>query len=193
MDNNDGLRPSQTDANGIIMSNSPVRRGRSRDEIDASGYRPNVGIILANPLGQLFWARRIGRQEAWQFPQGGIQRGESPEQALFRELHEEIGLEPNDVRILACTYGWLHYRLPKRLVRNQPDSHFVGQKQKWFLLMMQSEESRVRVDHSRHPEFSQWRWVSYWHPLSRVVEFKREVYRRALHELSQPLAEHLSG
>jgi len=193
MKNSESLAPSPTGVNGIIMPRSPARGGRSRDEIDASGYRPNVGIILANPQGQLFWARRIGRQEAWQFPQGGIQRGESPEQALFRELHEEVGLEPHDVRILACTCGWLHYQLPKRLVRNQPDSHFVGQKQKWFLLMMQSEESRVRVDHSRHPEFSQWRWVSYWHPLSRVVEFKREVYRRALHELSLPLAEHLAG
>lgn len=193
MNNNEIIIPPQTSPNGSIMPGSPVRGGRSREEIDASGYRPNVGIILANPQGQLFWARRIGRQEAWQFPQGGIQRGESPEQALFRELHEEVGLEPSDVRLLACTCEWLHYRLPRRLVRNQHDTHFVGQKQKWFLLMMEGEESRVRVDHSQHPEFCQWRWVSYWHPLSRVVEFKREVYRRALHELSRPLAEHLAG
>src|SRR5690606_15101261 len=82
--------------------------------IDSDGFRPNVGIILTNGLGQVLWARRIG-QEAWQFPQGGIQRNESPEQALFRELHEEVGLMPEDVEILACTRGWLRYRLPQRL------------------------------------------------------------------------------
>ncbi len=77
--------------------------------IDSDGFRPNVGIILANEAGQVLWARRIN-QEAWQFPQGGINDRETPEEALYRELNEEVGLEAGDVRILACTRGWLWVR-----------------------------------------------------------------------------------
>ena len=84
--------------------------------IDSDGFRPNVGIILTNDQGQVLWARRVN-QDAWQFPQGGINPHESPEQALYRELHEEVGLQEHDVEILACTRGWLRYRLPQRLVR----------------------------------------------------------------------------
>ena len=84
--------------------------------IDSEGFRPNVGIIIANNRRQVLWAKRI-RQDAWQFPQGGIQQGESAEQALFRELNEEVGLSSGDVQILACTKGWLRYRLPRRLRR----------------------------------------------------------------------------
>ena len=76
--------------------------------IDADGFRPNVGIIIANSQGQLLWARRVG-QNAWQFPQGGISKGESPEQAMYRELDEEVGLQPEDVEIIAQTEGWLKY------------------------------------------------------------------------------------
>jgi len=151
--------------------------------IDEQGYRPNVGIILANSRGDLLWARRRG-QNAWQFPQGGIQEDESPEQAMFRELTEEVGLVQSDVDLLACTAGWLKYRLPPQYMRNRRDPNFVGQKQKWFLLRLVSEDQRVRVDAHRAPEFDHWRWVSYWYPLGQIVPFKREVYRRALWELA---------
>ncbi|OQX36833.1 MAG: RNA pyrophosphohydrolase [Oceanospirillales bacterium LUC14_002_19_P2] len=151
--------------------------------IDSDGFRPNVGIILANRRGQVLWARRIG-QDAWQFPQGGINDDESPEDALYRELYEEIGLERGDVRILACTRGWLRYRLPKRLVRRDSFPLCVGQKQKWFLLELLGPDERVRMDCSGSPEFDDWRWVSYWYPLGQVVAFKREVYRRAMKELA---------
>lgn len=151
--------------------------------IDSDGFRPNVGIVLANSLGEVLWARRVG-QDAWQFPQGGIQAQESPEEALFRELHEEVGLHPQDVRILACTKGWLRYRLPQRLVRRGNNPVCVGQKQKWFLLQMLAEDDAVCVDANPKPEFDHWRWVSYWYPLSQVVPFKREVYRRAMKELA---------
>lgn len=151
--------------------------------IDEQGYRPNVGIILANERGALLWARRRG-QNAWQFPQGGIQEGETPEQAMFRELGEEIGLEAADVQVLACTQGWLRYRLPPQFMRHRKDPAFVGQKQKWFLLRLLSDDERVRVDAHGTPEFDHWRWVSYWYPLGQIVAFKREVYRRALWELS---------
>ncbi len=152
--------------------------------IDADGFRPNVGIILTNDQGQLLWARRVGGQDAWQFPQGGIHEGESPEQALYRELHEEVGLHPEDVEVLACTRGWLRYRLPNRFVRHHSQPLCVGQKQKWFLLRLRAEDSRVSLNNGGRAEFDDWCWVSYWFPLGKVVAFKRDVYRRALKELS---------
>jgi putative (di)nucleoside polyphosphate hydrolase len=151
--------------------------------IDEQGYRPNVGIVLANSQGELLWARRRG-QNAWQFPQGGIHENESPEEAMYRELGEEVGLEQSDVELLACTSGWLKYRLPPQFMRHRKNPGFVGQKQKWFLLQLTSPDERVRVDAHGTPEFDQWRWVSYWYPLGQIVSFKREVYRRALWELS---------
>ncbi len=155
--------------------------------IDADGFRPNVGIILANDRGQLLWARRVG-QEAWQFPQGGISSGESPEQALYRELHEEVGLTPEQVTVVASTRGWLRYRLPKRYIRKGQHPVCIGQKQKWFLLRMLADDQEVSFNNGERPEFDNWRWVSYWYPLSQVISFKREVYRSALKELVTPLA-----
>lgn len=152
--------------------------------IDNDGFRPNVGIMLTNDRGQLLWARRVGGQDAWQFPQGGINAQETPEQALYRELHEEIGLYPEDVEILACTRGWLRYRLPSRLVRHNSQPLCVGQKQKWFLLRLRTDDGRICLENGGRAEFDDWRWVSYWYPLSKVVAFKRDVYRRALKELS---------
>ncbi len=152
--------------------------------IDAEGFRPNVGIVLTNDQGQLLWARRVGGQDAWQFPQGGIHEGESPEQALYRELQEEVGLTRADVELLACTRGWLRYRLPSRLVRHNSQPLCLGQKQKWYLLRLKSPESRISFENGGRAEFDDYSWVSYWYPLAKVVAFKREVYRRALKELS---------
>ncbi len=152
--------------------------------IDAEGFRPNVGIILMNDMGRLFWARRINGQDAWQFPQGGIKTNESPKEALFRELYEEVGLTDQQVEVVACTRGWLRYRLPKRLIRQGNVPLCVGQKQKWFLLRLNAEESAIDLNRFDKAEFDTWRWVSYWYPLGKVVAFKRDVYRRALKELS---------
>lgn len=152
--------------------------------VDAEGFRPNVGIILANDLGRVLWARRIGQPSAWQFPQGGIQHNESPEEALFRELREEVGLSRDCVQVLACTNGWLRYRLPKKYLKSNSSPHFVGQKQKWFLLKLLADDRSVCMDQTDHPEFDDWRWVSYWYPVGQVVAFKRDVYRRALKELA---------
>ena len=150
--------------------------------IDPDGFRPNVGIILIRDDGRVFWARRI-RRDGWQFPQGGIAEGETPEQAMYRELHEEIGLHPNDVKILAETRGWLRYRLPRRFIRHDKPPICIGQKQRWFLLELTGQESQIRLDCQKPAEFDRWRWVSYWYPLNQVVSFKREVYRKALKEL----------
>ena len=151
--------------------------------IDAEGFRPNVGIILSGPAHQVLWAKRIG-QQAWQFPQGGINPGESPEQALYRELYEELGLAPAHVEVLGVTHDWLRYRLPRRYVRRGRSPICVGQKQKWFALRLLAPEAELRLDCSQRPEFDGWRWVDYWHPLKEVVSFKREVYRLALQELN---------
>lgn len=150
--------------------------------IDSDGFRPNVGIILCNDRRWLFWARRIG-QDAWQFPQGGIRRCETPEEALFRELEEEVGLGRQDVELIGCTRDWLRYRLPRRYIRRNCEPVCVGQKQKWFLLRLAVDESTVCLDASVRPEFDRWQWVDYWHPVKEVVFFKRTVYARALTEL----------
>ncbi|MEH6583653.1 MAG: RNA pyrophosphohydrolase [Halioglobus sp.] len=158
--------------------------------IDSDGFRPNVGIMLANDNGQVLWARRVGGQDAWQFPQGGINDGETPEQALYRELEEEVGLKEKNVEVLGTTRGWLRYRLPKRFIRRGQDPVCIGQKQKWYLLRMLADNDAVRLDLNSKPEFDHWQWVSYWYPLGQVVSFKKEVYRRAMKELVQPLGRH---
>lgn len=151
--------------------------------IDADGFRPNVGIVLSNAAGQLLWAKRIG-QQSWQFPQGGIQRGEHPQQALFRELYEELGLREADVQLLGITSGWLRYRLPEQYLRRSRDRVCIGQKQKWFALRLKASDEAVKLDASDKPEFDGWRWVEYWRPVDEVVAFKREVYQAALRELA---------
>lgn len=151
--------------------------------IDPDGFRPNVGIILANGDGRLLWARRLGGQDAWQFPQGGIKRGEDVEAALFRELEEEVGLRKEHVEVLGVTRGWLRYRLPKKLVRSNKAPVCIGQKQKWYLLRLVEGEENINFACGDTPEFDHCDWVSYWYPLSKVVSFKREVYRKALKEL----------
>ncbi len=142
-----------------------------------------MGIILCNGKGRLLWARRIG-QDAWQFPQGGIQPHESPEEALYRELREEIGLEQHHVEVLGCTRRWLRYDLPKRFIRHGSQPVCIGQKQLWFLLRLTGSDDDVKLDVGEKPEFDGWRWVDYWYPVDKVVTFKQEVYRNALEELA---------
>lgn len=154
--------------------------------IDSNGFRSNVGIVICNGLGQLLWAKRIG-QSSWQFPQGGIKEAETVEQALFRELGEEVGLDADDVKILHETTDWLHYRLPKNFIRHNKDPLCIGQKQKWFLLGLESGDERVELSKTGQPEFDDWKWVDYWYPIKEVIDFKRDVYQQALEELHGPL------
>lgn len=151
--------------------------------LDREGYRPNVGIILVNSKNEVFWGKRI-REHAWQFPQGGIKYGESPVQAMYRELHEEVGLKPEHVRILGRTRDWLRYNVPVQFVRRQWRENYKGQKQIWFLLRLVGRDSDVCLRATGHPEFDAWRWSQYWVPLDAVIDFKREVYTQALNELS---------
>jgi putative (di)nucleoside polyphosphate hydrolase len=152
--------------------------------LDKEGYRPNVGIILLNPRNDVFWGKRV-RQHSWQFPQGGIKHGESPEQAMYRELYEEIGLRAEHVRIVARTRDWLRYDVPEQWMRRELRGNYRGQKQIWFLLRLMARDCDVCLRRSEKPEFDAWRWHPYWVPLDAVVEFKREVYQQALSELSR--------
>jgi len=162
--------------------------------LDKEGYRPNVGIILANPRNEVFWGKRVN-QHAWQFPQGGIKPGETPLQAMYRELEEEIGLQRGHVRILGRTREWLRYQVPERWARRQREARegtkagaaYRGQKQIWFLLRMVGRDCDVKLRASGHPEFDAWRWHDYWVPLEAVIDFKRDVYRQALIELHRYL------
>lgn len=156
------------------------------DMIDRDGYRPNVGIILVNWKNEVFWGKRIN-QHSWQFPQGGIKSGESPEEAMFRELREEVGLSAEHVRILGRTRGWLRYDVPDQWVRREWRGNYKGQKQIWYLLKLVGRDCDVSLRASSHPEFDAWRWNAYWVPLESVIEFKRDVYQRALAELERYL------
>ncbi|MFA6178272.1 MAG: RNA pyrophosphohydrolase [Methylophilaceae bacterium] len=154
--------------------------------IDRDGYRPNVGIIICNANNQVFWGKRI-REHSWQFPQGGIKQGESPEEAMYRELMEEVGLRPDHVKILGRTRDWLRYDVPNNWIKREWRGSYKGQKQIWFLLRMVGRDCDVSLRASTHPEFDAWRWSEYWVPMDNVIEFKRDVYRLALNELSSHL------
>ena len=150
--------------------------------IDSNGFRSNVGIILVSAENRLFFARRVGGQDAWQFPQGGIQKDETVQEALYRELYEEIGLNIGDVEILACSKYWFSYRLPPKYIRHTARPICRGQKQKWFMLRLLSDERSIRLNCSDSPEFDEWCWVNYWDPLKRIIDFKKAVYYNALTE-----------
>jgi putative (di)nucleoside polyphosphate hydrolase len=154
----------------------------SNDWIDAEGFRANVGIILANADNELMLGGRVGAK-GWQFPQGGMLHGEEPEQAMFRELHEEVGLRPEDVDVLGVTSDWLRYRLPDKFIRRHSKPLCIGQKQRWFMLRLVVGDDSVRFDCGEKPEFDRIRWVPFWRPVNDVIYFKRRVYARALHEL----------
>lgn len=149
--------------------------------IDHDGYRLNVGIVLCNGHGQVLWAKRY-KQHSWQFPQGGINVGETPEQAMYRELFEEVGLSYYDVSVLTVMQCWLRYRLPDRLIRWQVNPVCFGQKQKWFLLRLLTKDTQINIKQGTEYTFDTWKWVSLWYPLREVVFFKRNVYRKVIKE-----------
>jgi putative (di)nucleoside polyphosphate hydrolase len=158
----------------------------ARDLIDADGFRANVGILLMGSAGEVFLGRRTGGR-GWQFPQGGMRVGETLEQAVFRELNEEIGLQASDVELLGHTARWLRYRLPPRYIRRNQRPLCIGQKQRWFLLRLRREPANFDFERTDEPEFDEWRWANFWEPVREVIYFKRGVYQRALQELA-PLA-----
>ncbi len=154
-----------------------------RDIIDHKGYRRGVGIVVCDDGGRVLLARR-GDHRGWQFPQGGVREGEPPRDAMFRELKEELGLGPSDVRVLARMGTWVSYTLPARY-RRARSPRCIGQKQLWWLLRLCSGEENIRFDLAEKPEFDDWRWVEFWTPADEVVFFKRSVYQEVLGEFEQ--------
>jgi putative (di)nucleoside polyphosphate hydrolase len=154
----------------------------SNDWIDEEGYRANVGIILADDAGKLLLGGRVSNK-GWQFPQGGVSRGEDLRAAMYRELREEIGLEKDDVEVLGVTQDWIRYRLPDKYVRRNSTPVCIGQKQRWFMLRLIGPDDKLRFDLGEQAEFDRVRWVDYWRPVNEVIYFKLRVYAQALHEL----------
>lgn len=158
--------------------------------IDRDGYRPNVGIVLCNRKNEVFWGKRV-KEHSWQFPQGGIKHGETPEEAMYRELTEEVGLLRKHVRILGRTRDWLRYEVPDQWIRREWRGNYRGQKQIWYLLRLVGRDTDVSLRASDHPEFDAWRWSEYWVPMESVIDFKRDVYKLALTELASFLTREL--
>lgn len=152
------------------------------EQIQALPYRPGAGVMLINAYSQVFVGQRIDSQaDAWQMPQGGIDDGETPEEAALRELEEETGIKPDLVRVIDQTPDWLHYDLPTDLVPRIWKGRFRGQKQKWFLMQFLGEDAQVNIQ-TKHPEFSAWRWADAHELIDQIVPFKRDLYRAILEE-----------
>ena len=156
--------------------------------IDSDGYRANVGIVITNEKRQILLAKRF-KQDAWQLPQGGIDTDETELDALYRELEEEVGLNPGHVTLLAKTPKWLRYDLPTEHIRRQQKPTCIGQKQVWFLLKLKSGDDNITLGSHHDIEFDDWKWVDYWNPVDEVIDFKRAVYEDMLKALAPILFE----
>ena len=148
---------------------------------ESPAYRPAVGIMLLNPLGKVFVARRLDMpaKPAWQMPQGGIDAGETPHQAAFRELREEIGTAAAE--IIGESRGWLQYDLPAELAGTGWGGRYCGQRQKWFLMRFTGRDSDINLA-TEHPEFDAWQWVAPTRLPELIVPFKRQLYTGVLAE-----------
>ncbi len=150
-------------------------------------YRACAGVVLMNGDGLVFAGQRIDTPGAWQMPQGGIDKGETPRQAALRELTEEIGVDPAQVEVVAETPGWVRYDLPPHLLGKVWKGRYGGQQQKWFLLRYLGEDFGIRIE-TEHPEFDRWQWMRADDLLEAIVPFKREVYREVFAVFGDRLA-----
>ena len=146
------------------------------------GYRPNVAMVVINSMDKVLICRRKNTR-TWQFPQGGIDNGEDIKKAMYRELSEEVGLSKDDVSLVGESEGTITYDIPKTIRSKVLGGKFKGQEQKWFLLKLNKDNCEIKLDNEAFPEFDKYEWVSFWQPLNRIVDFKREAYRKALSEL----------
>ena len=151
--------------------------------IDSDGYRANIGIVITNDKKQILLAKRF-KQNGWQLPQGGIDEDETELDALYRELQEEVGLDPSHVTLIAKTPKWLRYELPDEHVRRTQKPKCIGQKQVWYLLKLDSSDDEISLDLHDDVEFDDWKWVDYWSPVDEVINFKRDVYEDMLKALA---------
>ena len=149
---------------------------------NSEGYRPNVAMVVINSTNKVLICRRKNTR-TWQFPQGGIDNGEDIKKAMYRELSEEVGLSKDDVSLVGESEGTITYEIPKTIRSKVLGGKFKGQEQKWFLLKLNKDNCEIKLDNEAFPEFDKYEWVSFWQPLNRIVDFKREAYRKALSEL----------
>ena len=149
---------------------------------NSEGYRPNVAMVVINSMNKVLICRRKNTR-TWQFPQGGIDNGEDIKKAMYRELSEEVGLSKDDVSLVGESEGTITYDIPKTIRSKVLGGKFKGQEQKWFLLKLNKDNCEIKLDNEAFPEFDKYEWVSFWQPLNRIVDFKREAYRKALSEL----------
>ena len=150
-------------------------------------YRPCAGVVLTNPHGLIFAGQRLDRPGAWQMPQGGIDRGETPRQAALRELGEETGIPAAMVEVIAETPGWVYYDLPPELVGRIWKGRYGGQRQKWVLMRFLGRDADIRIE-TDHPEFDRWRWMGADDLLDSIVPFKRQVYAEVIAAFRDRLA-----
>ena len=149
---------------------------------EESNYRLNVGLIIVNNYGKVLICKRKNSNQ-WQFPQGGIDKGETPIEAAKREIFEEVGIKPSKIKVLGKIKDWVKYEIPKELAKKSfKEKGIVGQKQKWFIFKIKTEACISFVNDPDN-EFDDFAWVSYWRPIALIVSFKKEVYRNVLAEL----------
>lgn len=165
-----------------------MSKKHKKDDDGLKDYRPGVGIVLFNAEGKVLVAERLDNPGAWQMPQGGIDKGEEPEKAVFREMKEEIGTK--NARIIGMMEDWITYDIPDRTAKKLWDGKYKGQKQKWIALEYLGKDEDINLEADKHPEFSQWKWVPIEDLLDYVVPFKRDVYKRVMAEFT-PIADDL--
>ena len=145
-------------------------------DADRLPYRPCAGVVLIDARGLVFAGQRIDSPSpAWQMPQGGIDDGEKPREAAYRELWEETGIPRDLVEFVGKTHGWVTYDLPPELLGRVWGGKYRGQKQKWFLFRFKGTDADVQIA-TEHPEFSSWRWILADEMVQGIVPFKRAVY-----------------
>ena len=150
-------------------------------------YRKNVGLAVVNPAGDVFAGQRLDSDyDAWQMPQGGIDAGEDPFEAALRELWEETGIVRDLVEQVAETSGWLHYDFPTDLAAKLWKGGYRGQEQKWYLLRFLGDDEQINIV-TEHPEFSEWRWMPPEELITKIVPFKRNIYRQVFDEFADQI------